>query len=1150
MRLLRLEHGSLKLSTHDEDHLPPYAILSHTWGSDSDEVDFDDVVHGVGKNKAGYAKIMFCAERALKDDLKDFWVDTCCINKASTAELSEAIISMFRYYQKSTKCYVYLSDVSTSKHDRDGMTVASEPAIRSSRWFTRGWTLQELLAPTEVDFWSRDKSFLGNKESLENTIHETTSIPILALRGAPLSQFSISERRRWAAKRETKKKEDKVYCQLGIFDVSMPVLYGEGEDKAFARLRAIIGPQGGIRQALSSVGDEESSDNSVEARRESVLASLSFEQIDARHTNIRDAQRATCEWLLQHPDFSAWANKDRHPGILWISGKPGAGKSTLMKFVLAHVRKTQAADEIVLDFFFNARGDEFEKTTLGMYRALLFHLLQKVPDLKIILDDVGNSNAAGSHAFVWSIPSLKILLCKAIGALGPRKLKIFVDALDECKEQEVRDMVEFLEELGEHEVAEESRLSICMASRHYPSIEVLHSWRLILEDEDGHADDLRKYIQRRLQAGKGKAIDEIRVQVQKKANGVFMWVVLVVGILNDEFRRGRIFAVKQRLREIPPELSELFRDMLQRDHDNMDDMLLCLQWILFAKRPLSREEFYYAMEAGLHTEDGGQWRPEPQNPEEVTAEVMERLVLSSSKGLAEVTRSKKAPVVQFIHESVRDFLLKDGGLQQLWSELNGDLASGSHERLEKCCSNYLKVDLSSHVDIPDPLPKAKSEQAKSLRQRVIDLFPFVRYAKEGILYHADQSTLSATQTNVLQGFVLDKWIHIHNILEPIELWRHSNEVNLLYVSAVRNLDRLIRHFKSQGVWLRLRKERYQFPVLAALAGAHVAALRALLGDDVEEFLPSFQRDPGFGKASRCLQHGFPLLWAASNKNESFAKFLLTTCKNKDICSFRENLKDGYHSWCLLGHALRHGTRTIVQLLIDAGVEFYAHSDGWSALHDASLAGNHDVVQLLLDKGWQVNAQGGHFGNALQAACHGGHEKTVQLLLSAGADANAQGGHYGNALYAAARKHDDEKVAQMLINAGADVNALRGYWNHKDDEEYHATALQVASFSGLEKMVRVLLEGGADVDACEKHGTRPSGTALQAASTHGHESVVKLLLGAGAEVDVREEYPFRVHTVCLGTALDAATCHGQAKVVQMLLHAGAVASGRETDRSEC
>ncbi|EGP91691.1 uncharacterized protein MYCGRDRAFT_32494 [Zymoseptoria tritici IPO323] len=884
----------------------------------------------------------------------------------------------------------------------------------------------------------------------------------------------------------------------------MPVLYGEGEDKAFARLRAIIGPQEGIRQALSSVGDEESSDNSVEARRESVLASLSFEQIDARHTNIRDAQRATCEWLLQHPDFSAWANKDRHPGILWISGKPGAGKSTLMKFVLAHVRKTQAADEIVLDFFFNARGDEFEKTTLGMYRALLFHLLQKVPDLKIILDDVGNSNAAGSHAFVWSIPSLKILLCKAIGALGPRKLKIFVDALDECKEQEVRDMVEFLEELGEHEVAEESRLSICMASRHYPSIEVLHSWRLILEDEDGHADDLRKYIQRRLQAGKGKAIDEIRVQVQKKANGVFMWVVLVVGILNDEFRRGRIFAVKQRLREIPPELSELFRDMLQRDHDNMDDMLLCLQWILFAKRPLSREEFYYAMEAGLHTEDGGQWRPEPQNPEEVTAEVMERLVLSSSKGLAEVTRSKKAPVVQFIHESVRDFLLKDGGLQQLWSELNGDLASGSHERLEKCCSNYLKVDLSSHVDIPDPLPKAKSEQAKSLRQRVIDLFPFVRYAKEGILYHADQSTLSATQTNVLQGFVLDKWIHIHNILEPIELWRHSNEVNLLYVSAVRNLDRLIRHFKSQGVWLRLRKERYQFPVLAAFAGAHVAALRALLGDDVEEFLPSFQRDPGFGKASRCLQHGFPLLWAASNKNESFAKFLLTTCPSTDIFYLR-NLPTSalrYGMSNLLTYALRYGPPTVVQLLLDAGEDLDAFSVMGSALHEASRAGNPDVVQLLLDKGWQVNAQGGRFGNALQLASYRGHEKTVQILLTAGADVNAQGGL--NALYAAARGREDKKLAQMLINAGADVNALlRGYCTHKNDENY-ATALQVASSKGHENLMRVLLEGGADVNACEKHGPNFSGTALQAASTHGHESVVKLLLGAGAEVDVRED----------------------------------------------
>ncbi|KAK3614617.1 hypothetical protein LTR22_027716, partial [Elasticomyces elasticus] len=143
------------------------------------------------------------------------------------------------------------------------------------------------------------------------------------------------------------------------------------------------------------------------------------------------------------------------------------------------------------------------------------------------------------------------------------------------------------------------------------------------------------------------------------ASGVFMWVVFVVDILNEEFRRGCIFAVKQRLHEIPIRLSDLSKDLLRRDALNMADVLLCLQWILFAKRPLTREEFYFAMVAGLYDDlhHGIEWIPEPWVLEEITVEDMNRFVLNSSKDLAELTKSITTPTVQFIHESVRDFLI-------------------------------------------------------------------------------------------------------------------------------------------------------------------------------------------------------------------------------------------------------------------------------------------------------------------------------------------------------------------------------------------------------------------------------------------------------------------------------------------------------------
>lgn len=240
IRLLKFdEYGELKHTEGFIDGVPPYAILSHTWSPDGDEVTFDDVRMGAGKNKAGYGKIQFCWQQARKDGLDHIWVDTCCIDKANHTELSEAILSMFHLYSKAEKCYVYLSDV-LDYHEENGQIPRSwELAFRGSRWFTRGWTLQELLAPGTVEFFSLEGKLLGSKKTLEGLIREITHIPIPALRGSSLCNFSVDERLRWAAGRNTKRREDKAYCLLGIFDLFMPIIYGEG-DHAFKRLKAEI----------------------------------------------------------------------------------------------------------------------------------------------------------------------------------------------------------------------------------------------------------------------------------------------------------------------------------------------------------------------------------------------------------------------------------------------------------------------------------------------------------------------------------------------------------------------------------------------------------------------------------------------------------------------------------------------------------------------------------------------------------------------------------------------------------------------------------------------------------------------------------------------------------------------------------------------
>jgi hypothetical protein len=242
MRLLQVdENDDFSLTDDLIDHIPPYAILSHTWGEDHEEVNFQDLTRGQGKTKAGYRKLLFCAQQAVRHGLQHFWVDTCCIDKSNNTELSEAINSMFRWYSKATKCYVYLSDVSTNDCDHINPSSQSwEPGFRNSRWFTRGWTLQELLAPSSVEFFCSRGNRLGNKSSLEQQLYEITKIAVQALQGTPLAEFGVDERMSWAKARQTKREEDKAYSLLGIFNVHMPLIYGEGTENAFHRLQKEI----------------------------------------------------------------------------------------------------------------------------------------------------------------------------------------------------------------------------------------------------------------------------------------------------------------------------------------------------------------------------------------------------------------------------------------------------------------------------------------------------------------------------------------------------------------------------------------------------------------------------------------------------------------------------------------------------------------------------------------------------------------------------------------------------------------------------------------------------------------------------------------------------------------------------------------------
>lgn len=698
-----------------------------------------------------------------------------------------------------------------------------------------------------------------------------------------------------------------------------------------------------------------------------------------------------------------------------------------MKFIYSRAKKA-SRKKVVASFFFNARGDELEKSTVGMYRSLLLQLLEKLPDLQTVLDTPDLIIRRQKPSFAWTTEILSSLLADAIEQLGQRSFTCYIDALDECDEEQVRAMIEDFENLGQRATAVNAAVYICFSSRHYPHIDIQNGQQLILEEQRGHGHDLEEYVRMKLKAGTEKFVEEVRSEVLQKAAGVFMWIVLVVDILNEEFRRGRQFAVKKRLAEIPTKLSELFKDILLRDNKNMDDLLFSIQWTLFPKRPLSPEEFYFAVVSALDPEQAiVEW-----DPDYTTTDTITRFVISSSKGLAEVTRSENQ-TVQFIHESVRDFLLKDNGLYDLWPGLADDFPSRCHDQLKHCCYNYLKMDISSYVTFDKELPKANSDEAKLLRQTISRKFPLLEYATSNTLHHANTAAPSVSQDDFVMAFNVRLWINLSNLFEKYQVRRYTSSASLLDILADTNQAQLIQssiYFDPGAV--NRRGERYDYPLLAALSNENRNATETFLqhghngfkgGTPIwVDYLEKFRPPSKFKK---------PLLFAIENGYRDPIRLLLELGADP-------NSQDRVGKTPLL-LAIQKGHEDIMQLLLDK------HADINTCLLLSAKEGFLHIVQLLLNKGADPNSRDMAGSTPLYWAIHRGHEDIVQLLLDKHADTNTY-------LLEFAKKGDLQKV-QLLLHKGADPNSR---------DTLGRTGLLIAVLEGHADIVQLLVDSHADV----------------------------------------------------------------------------------------
>ncbi|KAK9443575.1 Pfs, NACHT and Ankyrin domain protein [Metarhizium brunneum] len=812
---------------------------------------------------------------------------------------------------------------------------------------------------------------------------------------------------------------------------------------------------------------------------------------------------------------------------------------------------------------------EFQSTAMNSSRSQNFHDLQKVLDSRDLEELLSLDS--------YPLGVLKDLFRAAVSELGNRAVFGFIDALDECHELQLMDMVRYFEELAEHATQKSIPIRICFSSRNYPYINIQRGVELTLENQTGHAQDIANYVQSELRIENSALREQLFSQILEKSARVFLWVVLVVDILNKEERDGRP-AFTNRLSELPSGLSDLFESIIKRDNDYVDDLKLSLGWILLAQRPLELEEFYHAC---WHFKD-------PMLAKQYTKDRGEKYVLSSTKGLAQVAQSTP-PIVQFIHESVRDYLLKDDGLRKLWPNLPFHWKDMGHEQLKHYCCIYIQHAINSaHINSPDV-------ENDDISKRL----PLLRYVTQNVLRHAENAADSIWQGVFLEEFPTAQWANLENMYQKYNIRRLTPEVDLLYILAESGFPNLIRTRLQKHPNILIRGERHKYPLFAALANGNKDAVAALFnlpstiydGEDITGGL-NYIKDMG-DYVTRT-----PLSWAAQEGRVGLVKLLLLAqadvnerdkaeqtpllrAQSKrhwpvvailikagaDVSEKSCMYNDGDHPTRVtpLMYASAENDEISATLLIENGAKVNAtcyydvkRPRGETALKIASRHGHETMARLLIEYG-ALDGDWNFWINPLAAAAENGHIDVVALLTENGIHPYMK--HCGGFALVKALHYGHVAIASLLISRGADIEFETAFY----EKPACCSPLAAASGKGHESLVRLLISNGARID-------HPDPTPLVNSACNGHEAIAELLIKEGASVnkDVRGQTPLMTacyagHEAMVKLLIDYGADVNQAgtsfyetrtplkmasearheAVVRLLLEHGAQAEARET-----
>ena len=413
--------------------------------------------------------------------------------------------------------------------------------------------------------------------------------------------------------------------------------------------------------------------------------------MNRRKNDIDDETPNTCNWLLKNEKYKTWLAQSQ--ALLWIEGKPGAGKSTLLGYA---VRKAPQSNDIVASFFFSARGAPIQQTSLGMFRSLMHQLLEQIPEMlskfSLMYEKKRITQLGPGQNLEWHERELRDFLDSYTTILPEAyPIRIYVDALDESGQDVAIGLVNYFRKLTSRPSPKKAVISVCFSCRHYRVLASSHELKICVENEN--YQDIRTHVRKSLRdqfPDEGDALDLERIIVEK-ASGVFQWVILVIRIIlklnEDGASLGKIC---QKIEELPDKLEDLYKDALSKIEDGARAVQL-MQWVCFAQRPLSLKELRFAMVIDATTSYTSLKQCQSSADFSETDEQMKRTVTSLSGGLAETRDYQDSQTVQFVHQSVKDYLVRSG-LPNLDSSLSDNVIGRSHFQLSRSCVKFLALE--------------------------------------------------------------------------------------------------------------------------------------------------------------------------------------------------------------------------------------------------------------------------------------------------------------------------------------------------------------------------------------------------------------------------------------------------------------------------